>query len=271
MRPIYEPSREGLQFWVVMALAAAGTVLWWGLEAVKGAPAPRAARAPLAVRLTDDQVAGVIACQVHRQPARSVRRRMARYYNAEQIRIYARAVRTGLEAQDWSPGLTWRDYVPVMLATVDQQSRWQHDAVSQWNTDGRGVRIKVHPRTAWSKPNYSLDYGLGQPHWGWAHKRVDSVEDLKDPATNLKVLGWWFARRAHKCIRHYEAKRCKGHAVRGNRDCDRQRKCLLTRKVFGVPGYAGTTDNLVRTFAPPMWRCIERVLSGDWPPADGEA
>jgi hypothetical protein len=122
-----------------------------------------------------------------------------------------------------------------------------------------GLRIKVHPTKAWERPNYALDYGLGQLHWQWAWMFVTTVDELRDPATNLWLLSYWLSQRARKCVEHYIPKRrqCRGGVPTGDIECSRRRKCILTRKTFGIPGYAGTTDNLVRLYAPMTWRCIE--------------
>ena len=198
--------------------------------------------------LTVPEIAAVIRCQVNRPEPR-----------AEE---YAAALVAGLQAHDWPAGVQWWRLVPLALATVYQQSKWTPDAISKWNLDGEGARIRVHPTKGWDRPDYDLDYGLAQLHWQWAWLFVTTVDDLRDPETNLWLFAWWLSQRARKCVEHYELKRCPGGAVVGDRDCGRRRKCKLTRATFGAPGFAGTTDNLVWKYAKSTWWCIDAAVAG---------
>jgi len=203
------------------------------------------------------RLAATIDCQVRDQSRGAYLRRLPDHYRPEQIEAHAEAALDACRLAPWPQGLHWWRAVPLLVATVDQQSRWVADAVSRWNRDADGQRIRPGHRP-WRAADRRLDYGLFQLRWNTLHAWAPgtTLSDLRDPATNLRLGARWLAKRASVCwdlLGSIRKPTCKTRQERDSVTC----RCFATLRALGCPGYAGSTRSLVRTFAPEFWRCFD--------------
>lgn len=154
--------------------------------------------------LTPQQIASVMRCMLPQARGEGWHGEelQARYYQPEQLQSYGRAIRRSVEVN----GLPER-YVAIFIGTLYQQSKFQYDAVSRHNRGDDGV--KLEPRDdAWLTAQHGMDYGIFQIHWPmtwvptippWKGARQPTLDELKDPLTNILLAGEWFKRKGEMC------------------------------------------------------------------------
>ena len=203
------------------------------------------------------------------------------YFSPRHLNRIAHAAHDGLkrEHKRFPLGLSWYRYLPLLLAHVQQQSHFKRDAISRFNRDARGHKIRVgnckklradgiigqhdqcrslewifrHPNHVFTR---GLDGGLFQMHVRTARLVCPgtTLQGLLTEEPNLACAATWLRKRAETCTQWLRTSKARCRKGNNSIRC----KC---RKVFrntGALAYQNTSStSLTRSggYAAQYWQC----------------
>jgi hypothetical protein len=227
---------------------------------------------------TEEQYTRILERMVetYRNPAER-----ARYYTREKLSEISHAVFELLRSRDMlNPG-----HLALLTASLDQQSRFQGDAVAEWNRDEKGERIIVPKEVAWTgnirkEPKIkALDFGIYQFHYGTAmsigrkeHGPDFELTDLQDLSVILPMAATHIVQQEQACRPYKESRDlrfCKPYLTRKQwcskkKGCSLTCRCAVVRQATGVEyGTLNGNPSSLRQFTDKYWAAAEAVLKED--------